>query len=282
MRNIRYDVQTLPENESEVRLIYCAIAQYDSSWHSSMHSHPHAELFFCLDGRGTLCIESEEIPLSQGDFFLINPGVMHTEQSDEVGQLSYIVIGVSGVRFLAEEAGTGLPGYQLLRARESSHEFAPYFQDILREVSRQREGYLEISLSILNILFAKARRSTQVEITDSTFVPISMDCSAIKQMIDEHYGEDITLGYLAREAHISKYHLSHSFRRQYSVSPIQYLNRRRLEEARHLLGNTMTSLNEISLMTGFSSASYFSQMFKRHMGMSPSEYRKEHLRGSKT
>lgn len=275
MRNIRYDVQDLPKDESEVRLIYCAIAQYDSSWRSSMHSHPHAELFYCLDGKGTLLIANESIPLSTGDFFLINPGVEHTEQSNAQDQLSYIVIGVSGVRFLGEDGS--LPKYRLLRARQSSHEFAPYFQDILREISRQREGYLDISLSILNILFAKARRSTQVEIADSTLVSNAMDCSEIKRLIDENFAQPITLDWLARQAHISKYHLSHSFTRQYDVSPIQYLNRKRLEEARHLLANTLTSLNEISLMTGFSSPSYFSQTFKHHMGISPSDYRKAHM-----
>lgn len=275
MRNIRYDVQTLPEDEHEVRLIYCAIAQYDTSWHSSMHSHPHAELFFCLDGVGKLLIGSESIPLSQGDFFLINPGAEHTEQSDAEGQLSYIVIGVSGVRFLAEDGS--LPKYRLLRARQSSHEFAPYFQDVLREVSRQREGYLEICLSILNVLFAKARRSTQVEMADSSFVSSSLDCSGIKQLIDEHFARPITLDWLAKQAHISKYHLSHSFSKQYGVSPIQYLNKRRLEEARYLLANTLTSLNEISMLTGFASPSYFSQTFKRHTGLSPSDYRKAHM-----
>ena len=274
MRNIRYNVQEMPEDESEVRLIYCAIAQYDSSWHSIMHSHPHAELFFCLDGRGELQIASERIPLAEGDFFLINPGVEHTEHSNERDRLSYIVIGVSGVRFLSDSQTGVLPRYRLLKARNNTHEFAPYFQDVLREISRQREGYLSICLSILNILFAKASRSTQVEIADNAFVPSTLDCSEIKQLIDEHFAKPITLEWLAAQAHISKYHLSHSFRRQYAISPIQYLTKRRLEEARHLLSHTMHSLSEIGSMTGFSSASYFSQAFKRHTGLSPSAYRK--------
>lgn len=277
MRNIRYNVQEVPKDQNEVRLIYCSIAQYDSSWHSSMHSHPHAELFYCMDGKGELLIGSETISLDKGDFFLINPGVMHTERSNERDQLAYIVIGVSGVRFLAEGGGDALPQYRLLKARENAHEFAPYFQDVLREISRQRDGYLEICLSILNILFAKASRSTQVEMADSAFVPSAMDCSEIRRLMDENISRPITLDWLAEQAHVSKYHLSHSFRRQYGVSPIQYLTKRRLEEARHLLGNTLTSVSDVCAMTGFSSASYFSQAFKRYTGMSPSEYRKSRL-----
>lgn len=274
MRNIRYDVQELPEDESEVRLIYCAIAQYDSSWRSIMHSHPHAELFFCLGGKGELQIANERIPLEEGDFFLINLGVEHTERSNEKDGLSYIVIGVSGVRFLADCENSVLPRYRLLKARNNTHEFAPYFQDILREVSRQREGYLGICLSILNILFAKASRSAQVEIAESSLAPNTLDCGEMKRLIDEHFAEPITLDWLANQAHISKFYLSHSFRRQYGVSPIHYLAKRRVQEAQHLLNNTTHSLTEICTITGFSSPSYFSQAFKRHTGLSPSEYRK--------
>ena len=81
MQNIRYNIQDLPQDASEIRLIYCAIARYNTSWHSILHRHPHAELFFCLDGKGELQIASERVPLEKGDFFLINPGVEHTERS---------------------------------------------------------------------------------------------------------------------------------------------------------------------------------------------------------
>jgi len=273
MQNVRYNVQALPEDESEVRLIYCAVAKYDDSWHSIMHRHPHAELFFCLGGRGELQIVSERIRLGKGDFFLINPGVEHTEHSDKEAPLSYIVIGASGVRFLSEGENIGQRRYCLIQGKNNLPEYEPYFLDIIRELSQKKEGYLNICLSILNILFAKIGRSMQVEIASSTPLSNALNCGEIKQMIDEHFAKPITLEWLAAQAHISKYHLSHSFRRQYAISPIQYLNKRRLREAEHLLAHTTHSLSEIGNMIGFSSASYFSQAFKRHTGLSPSEYR---------
>jgi len=273
MQNIRYNVQKLPEDGSEVRLIYCTMAKYDDSWHSIMHRHPHAELFFCLDGRGELQIAHERIKLSRGDFFLINPGVEHTEHSNQEEPLSYIVIGASGVRFLSEGENAGLQRYCLIRSKENSQEFEPYFLDVIRELAGKREGYLSICLNILNILFAKISRSMQVEIASSAPISSALNCGEIKQLIDEHFAKPITLEWLAAQAHISKYHLSHSFQKQYAISPIQYLNKRRLREAEHLLTHTTHSLSEIGNMIGFSSASYFSQAFKRHAGLSPSEYR---------
>ena len=278
MKNIRYNVQELPADESEVRLIYCTMASYDDSWHSIMHRHPHAELFFCLNGTGELQIARKRIHISKGDFFLINPGVEHTEYSSQEEQLSYIVIGASGVRFLSGRENT--EQYCLIRGKNNSLEYEPYFLDIIRELSEKKDGYLSICLSILNILFAKISRSLQVEIASSVPMSGALNCGEIKQMIDEHFAKPITLEWLAAQAHISKYHLSHSFQRQYAISPIQYLNKRRLQEAEHLLAHTTHSLSEIGNMIGFSSASYFSQAFKRHAGLSPSEYRMHHATGS--
>lgn len=273
MRNIRYNVQELPEDESEVRLIYCTMAGYDDSWHSIMHRHPHAELFFCLEGKGELRIARERIRISKGDFFLINPGVEHTEHSSKEEQLSYIVIGASGVRFLSGRENVGMQRYCLIREKNNSLEYEPYFLDVIRELSEKKEGYLNVCLSILNILFTKISRSMKVEIANSVPMSGALNCGEIKQLIDEHFAKPITLEWLAAQAHVSKYHLSHSFRRQYATSPIQYLNKRRLQEAEHLLAHTTHSLNEIGNMIGFTSASYFSQAFKRHTGLSPSEYR---------
>lgn len=273
MRNVRYNVQEHPEDESEVRLIYCAMSRYDDSWHSIMHRHPHAELFYCLDGKGELQIARERIALTRGDVFLINSGVEHTEHSSMEDALSYIVIGASGVRFLSEKETGGLQRYCLIRGQNNLVEFEPYFLDVLRELSQKKEGYLGVCLNILNILFAKISRNMQVEIANSMPLTGALNCEEIRQLIDENFAQPITLEWLAAQAHISKYHLSHSFRWQYEISPIQYLNKRRLQEAEYLLAHTTHSLSEIGNMIGFSSASYFSQAFKRHTGMSPSEYR---------
>lgn len=58
---------------------------------------------------------------------------------------------------------------------------------------------------------------------------------------------------LAEVAHINKYYLAHTFQKAYGISPITYLNRRRIEESKHMLGNTSYSLAQISELMGFSS-----------------------------
>ena len=72
---------------------------------------------------------------------------------------------------------------------------------------------------------------------------------------------------------MNKFYLSHAFKREYGVSPINYMISRRIDESKYLLAETDLSLSQIAQLLGFSSLSYFSQVFHRTQGISPKEYR---------
>ena len=101
------------------------------------------------------------------------------------------------------------------------------------------------------------------------------ECDLVRRYIDNHFKESLTLEQLAELAHLNKYYMAHTFRREFGVSPINYLISRRIEESRFLLRETDHTLSLISQMLGFSSLSYFSQCFRRVEGVSPTEYRKQ-------
>ena len=102
----------------------------------------------------------------------------------------------------------------------------------------------------------------------------SQDCQYIKDYLDKHYAENITLDTLSEESGMNKYYLVHSFTKKYIRSPISYLNEKRIDESKKLLENTDYSIAEISKLIGFSSQSYFSQAFKKKTLMTPNEYRR--------
>ncbi len=101
------------------------------------------------------------------------------------------------------------------------------------------------------------------------------ECAEIKRYLDTNYREDISLDLLAELAHLNKYYLAHTFSGSTEFPPITYLNRRRIEESKHMLGNTGYSLAQISELMGFSSPSYFSQCFRKAEGLTPNEYRRQ-------
>jgi AraC-like DNA-binding protein len=95
-----------------------------------------------------------------------------------------------------------------------------------------------------------------------------------RDLVDSHYDEPLDLRAMAREAHVSTRHFSRSFRRVFGETPYQYLLSRRLERARHLLRTTEMSVAEICLEVGFTSVGSFTTTFRRHMGVSPTTFRR--------
>ena len=99
----------------------------------------------------------------------------------------------------------------------------------------------------------------------------------IKEYIDKHYMEPITLQSMGEALHISSYYLSHVFKQMSGYSPVQYLLRRRIGEAQTLLITTELSVTRIAEMVGYDSSSYFNLQFTKNVGMPPNKYRHNYI-----
>jgi AraC family transcriptional regulator len=84
----------------------------------------------------------------------------------------------------------------------------------------------------------------------------------------------IQLKDVAKAANLSPFHFHRSFARVFRETPHQYLTRHRLEMAARLLRSTEMSVTEVGLESGFESMAAFSDVFRRHHGMSPLRYRR--------
>lgn len=99
----------------------------------------------------------------------------------------------------------------------------------------------------------------------------------IIQYVEEHYNEDITLSDIADKLHLNYYYLSTYFKNQTSENLTTYINRIKIEKAQQLLRESQDTIAEISKVVGFSDHNYFSKVFKKHVGMTPSMYRRKEL-----
>ncbi|WP_135554751.1 AraC family transcriptional regulator [Paenibacillus cymbidii] len=96
---------------------------------------------------------------------------------------------------------------------------------------------------------------------------------AIRYMTDR-LSDSVTLSGLARHTGVSKQHLIHLFNRETGCPPIEYFLRMKIRRAGQLLDLTDLSIKEISAVVGLSDPYYFSRLFKKVMGCSPTTYRK--------
>lgn len=275
MSTVCYDINLDkgdPLAQSDARLLNITWAQYSSEWNSTMHAHRHAEMFFIMSGSGTFQLQRHSFPVSGRSLVIINPGVMHCEQSNQGSPMEYIVLGVENLEMAANEQG-----YVLTTFHRDWDAISVSLRLMLQEARSGQDGYSQVCQRMLEIILLRILRRRGLSLaSEAVGMDDNRECGLVRRYIDEHFKESITLDQLAELAHINKYYLVHAFRKAYGTSPINYLISRRIQESRFLLTNSNHSLSQIARILGFSSLSYFSQSFHRTEGVSPMEYRKLH------
>jgi YesN/AraC family two-component response regulator len=91
--------------------------------------------------------------------------------------------------------------------------------------------------------------------------------------LHEHYDESISRDDLAQYTGVSARYMTQCFRSELGLTPTDYLNRYRVEQAKRLLQEDVHSITDIALAVGYNSSAYFSRVFRSEVGMSPREFR---------
>lgn len=279
MSNVLYKI--LSENNEKVssNLIYVSKARYEKDWHSTLHSHPFTELFYVVSGSGNFLIEGETYHVMEDDLVIVNANVQHTESSKDSNPLEYIVLGIEGLSLLLEPEHKDekiSEYYSIHNYRKSREEILHFLDLLLHEVENRSDFYDTICQNLLNILILNVIRRSKSNLVISTQKNATKECTYIRNYIDIHYASPITLDLLANETYLDKFYLVHVFKKQYDISPINYLIEKRIQESMNLIENTNYSISDISSIVGFNSQSYYSQIFKRKTGLTPAEHRKKH------
>ena len=107
-------------------------------------------------------------------------------------------------------------------------------------------------------------------------VPINPAALAIRNYIDMHLTESLSLDHLADTVSLSRSRLIHLFQEVYHVAPYQYYLSQKCKLAQSMLGRTTLPVSVISTQLGFLDPHHFSSFFKKQCGLSPASYRKLH------
>jgi AraC-like DNA-binding protein len=104
--------------------------------------------------------------------------------------------------------------------------------------------------------------------------PTSRKLARARDFMRDAYQQPVTLADISAQANLSPHHFLRTFKNAYQESPLEYLTRLRVERAKTLLKAGGHSVLEVCLEIGFESPSTFSAFFARHVGVSPSDYRR--------
>lgn len=282
MGNTRYLLTKNNVYDLDFELIYISKSKFENDWHSTIHMHPFTEIFFITSGQGSFQIGNEIVSVKESDLILINPNCSHTERSvSSSNPLEYIVfainnlaIGTTSTTLNDDNSKDISRTYKVLNFNKKKSEILYYLNMLIRELEEKNLNYELACKSILTLFLIQVMRNTSSDIfITENFEKINIECMKIKNYIDSHYSENITLDFLSNLTYVNKFHLVHLFTKEMGISPINYLINKRIDESKNLLGTTNYSIRDISSIVGFSNSSYFSQMFKKITGISPKDFR---------
>lgn len=243
-----------------------------SSRISHLHWHEAIEFVFVLNGSLNFRLNSNTFEAKAGDLVVVNSAIVHSFSPTEEGADYYFL--VADDKFFRTN-GLYLDN-TVFDFKINTSEGCRLFGEIIRETEKGDE-YSKIStLSVLMSLFIYLNRhhsSGKEESPLSEQKKITMVRGALVY-IQEHYKEKLTVDEISEALHFSKSYLSHSFKEITHVSLISYINLLRCQNARALMLEG-SSVAEAAMECGFTELSYFTRVFKKTLGMLPSDAREE-------
>ena len=240
----------------------------------SMHKHDdRLELNFILSGNGTQVIDGELCNVQAGDVLIHNSGVLHDESLIIHSQLKAWCIAVTNLKLPNLNCNELLPKnfHPRIPCQAVAVELAQLYPLVHRYADT---GNYQIANSLARavvLIIYKIICSTALESTKENNFAVER----VKNYIEEHYSENLTLAELNGLVHSNEYYLSHIFKKVTGYTPQQYILRRRIGKAQCLLIYTSLPLTEISARVGYDDSNYFSRAFKKIVGMPPRLYRQK-------
>lgn len=238
----------------------------------AMHYHSSYELYYLEAGSREYFVEDKFFSVSAGDFILISPSQFHRTGG------AYSLRTIVGFTYdFLTETYTPAAIRHLLKCFDKTLISPPEhtqseFKQILKSLA-MCTNKTEFALE-LGTLLRKLAKCTPETSCDERI-------SSIIKYINKHFPEIQSIEQIAEQVHISKHHLCRIFKESMGITLIDYLNHIRVKNACNFLEISDKDILEISQLCGFHSSAYFSNVFKKITGYSPSKYRKSHKKDHK-
>ena len=138
----------------------------------------------------------------------------------------------------------------------------------------------ELPLILAKIVSENAESENQSDLNndDANIENCAYVIQDIEKYIEENLDKKLSLTDIAESIHMNKSYISRMFKEKAGENLFDYINKRKREKAKQLIKNNELRMYEIALNVGMEDTAYFSRVFKKYEGISPSEYQKE-LRG---
>ena len=230
------------------------------------------QLLYITEGDVEFFFDGKRQILSKGAMVLFRPGDvqlynMYAEDKPET----------YWVHFTGSKVGEFLERFSALTGETCffagmSTDYQGVYRQMIRELQLQREGYAEMLQADLKRLFLLLQRHLIESKTTKSEILDIVERAA--QYFNEHYNEPISIEEYAARNLMTPAWFIRNFKTVMKVSPMQHIIRQRIFNAKILLTSTDHNISEVAFAVGYDNPLYFSRLFRKYTGQSPTEYRK--------
>lgn len=280
----------IPVESFNLQLLNVGLAHHDGDWNWTNVKSPFTRVYYVVEGHAKLHFKDNTVGLRPEFMYIIPAYTMHSCECDGrfVHYYLHVYEGFKNEKnifelldFPVEVEGNDGEEEILHRLCEqlpyaSLPESDPHAYDNVPQLTSYIERYRDMPLwqkmelrGAMLMLLSRFVREAKPRILTTD--------ERLKRVIDhihDHISQDIGVEELAGVACVTIPYLIRLFKHDFGTSPLQYINRKKVERAQLLLYTTAMPVKEIAYTLGFSDQSYFIRMFRKLTGVTPQNYRR--------
>ena len=254
------------------------------------HWHTDFEFIYVYEGIMDYSVNGSVVTLGAGQGIFVNSNCLHYGFSDNKSECRFLCILLNPELLPANSyfhetildpitQNTNIPYIKLTHS-------CSWHKDIILELIRMEEltgkqnealNILQSFISILSSIIYNAGKASHSRLASDD---ISL-LTAMIGFIQQNYAETISIRSLSVAGNCCKTKCNDLFRKYLNMTPLNYLTEYRLDKSTDLLANTETGIADVAYTCGFSGSSYYCETFKKYYGLTPKQYRLEHLSAKK-
>lgn len=269
-----YVLQLLEPKFQELHLCFCGYAQCEPLHNYGPSVRPYYIIHYILEGKGIYQVNDRKYQLSKGQGFLIEPDAMTFYQADPENPWTYLWIGVSGSRVKHFIHDIGLNSDQLTFQCENGEVLRQIVLDMLKHTKPTTSNVYFLQGKLYEF-FSVLTDEIALEVRDEIF-PENDYIQEALAYIRSNYSKGIHVNDIADHLRVNRSYLYTLFKKKLGISPKDFLTRFCISRAREQLPLTELSIEQIAQSCGYRDALVFSKVFKSRVGLTPTEYRKQH------
>ncbi len=252
-----------------------------------MHMHAHLEIFYFESGTGKFDFHGNIFSIQANDLLVVDAKQMHMQYSENQHvPLTYYGFAVNNMHLKGHNANCiSNKGFFIHSFDSKKNLIYHNILQLLDELKERRYSYATkvdaIFREILVDILRLQPQTDDIENISESHLTNRKLLNDVKEYIEEHFAEGITVNDLIKVSFMNKSYFLHQFKKQFNISPMHYLNLVRIEQGKLLLGNTTRSITQIAADVGIGNPVYFTELFTKTVGVSPTMYRKIILGQSK-